>query len=144
MPAVYAASRLQGQRLLRAAGGLSIVEWRVLWDLVEAGPMTIGDMAEIQRIDPSQLSRALPGMRKKGFVVMRQDNRDGRQVLVDIAPAGAAAHEKARPTMQRRRASLKAAFSDTEITQLLNLLDRFETLCREPTEQILEQELEND
>jgi DNA-binding MarR family transcriptional regulator len=144
MPAVYAASRLQGQRLLQAAGGLSIVEWRVLWDLAEAGPMTIGEMAQIQRIDHSQLSRALPNMRAKGFVLMRPNDRDGRQVLVDIAPAGLAAYEKARPTMQRRRAFVKAAFSEAEIKQFINLLDRYENLCREPIEQITDQEPKND
>jgi len=51
LPATYAASRLQGQRILQQASGLSIVEWRVLWDLSEAGPMTIRDLAEIQRIE---------------------------------------------------------------------------------------------
>ena len=63
LPNVYAASRTQGRKFLNLAGGLSIVEWRTLWDLVEAGPMTIRDLAAIQRADHSLLSRALPGMR---------------------------------------------------------------------------------
>ena len=36
LPAVYAASRTQGQRCLQHGGGLSIVEWRTLRDLAEA------------------------------------------------------------------------------------------------------------
>jgi DNA-binding MarR family transcriptional regulator len=125
---------------LRAAGGLSIVEWRVLWDLVEVGPMTIGEMAEIQRVDPSQLSRALPGMRKKGFVVAGQGNRDGRQVMVEIAPAGKLAYEKAEPIMRRRRRTLTNVFSDAELAEFIDMLDRFETLCRSSIDPILEGE----
>jgi DNA-binding MarR family transcriptional regulator len=140
LPAVYAASRLQGQRILLAAGGLSIVEWRVLWDLVEAGPMTIREMAEIQRIDHSQLSRALPAMRTKGFVDMRQDNSDGRQVLVAIAPSGQAAYDQAKPIMQRRRDALRTKFSEPELKHFIDLLGRFEAFCREPIDHITKAE----
>ncbi len=50
LPAIYAASRKQGQHLLQIGGGLSIVEWRVLWDLCGGpGQMTIKDLASMQR-----------------------------------------------------------------------------------------------
>lgn len=140
LPSVYAATRVQAQRLLQAAGGLSIVEWRVLWDLAEAGPMTISEMAELQRVDHSQLSRALPSIRKKGYVKMRQDSRDGRQMLVELTPSGLAEYQKAAPIMQRRRALLKTHFSEAELTQFIAMLDRFETLCRAPIDQLIEQE----
>jgi DNA-binding MarR family transcriptional regulator len=140
MPAAYAASRLQGQRMLQSAGGLSIVEWRVLWDLVEAGPMTIREMAEIQRIDHSQLSRALPKMRRTGLVEMRQDNSDGRQILVTITPYGEQAYDMASPVMQRRREALRAIFSEIEMTQFIELLGRLEDFCRQPIDQIIEAE----
>ena len=79
LPSVYAASRKQGQHLLQIGGGLSIMEWRVLWDLHEVGPMTIRDLAKVQRADHSLLSRALPDMRRKGYVEMQRDTDDGRQ-----------------------------------------------------------------
>jgi len=68
LTSVYAASRTQGQNLLQKGGGLSILEWRVLWDLSEVGPMTIRDLASTQRADHSLLSRALPDMQRKGYV----------------------------------------------------------------------------
>ncbi|MEM7523144.1 MAG: MarR family transcriptional regulator [Pseudomonadota bacterium] len=140
MPAAYAASRQQGQNLLQQAAGLSIVEWRVLWDLSEAGAMTIRDLAEIQRTDHSQLSRALPAMRKKGLVSVRRDASDGRQTLVEIAPAGQRAYEKAAPVMQRRRNALRATFSDEEIAGFIGMLDRLDEFWRQPIENILEVE----
>ncbi len=140
MPATYAASRLQGQRILQRAGGLSIVEWRVLWDLAEAGPMTIREMAEIQRIDHSQLSRALPNMRNKGLVEMGRDDIDGRQIVVALTPAGKRAYDTASPVMKRRREALRATFTETEIELFVEMLGRLEEFCRQPVEQIIAKE----
>ncbi|SEL20890.1 MarR family winged helix-turn-helix transcriptional regulator [Pacificibacter marinus] len=140
LPATYAASRLQGQRILQKASGLSIVEWRVLWDLSEAGPMTIRDLAEIQRIDHSQLSRALPAMRDKGYVTMARNGQDGRQVLVSLAPAGIAAYAQSAPVMKQRRDALKATFTDEELKTFIDLLDRLEDFFRQPIDSILESE----
>ncbi|MCY0093743.1 MarR family winged helix-turn-helix transcriptional regulator [Hoeflea ulvae] len=140
LPATYAASRLQGQRVLQRAGGLSVVEWRVLWDLYEAGPMTIRDLAEIQRTDHSQLSRALPAMHKKQFVTMTRDSIDGRQVVVALAEAGRIAYETAAPVMKQRRDALKEEFSDAEIATFVDFLDRLENLLRRPVDTILERD----
>ncbi|MDE4174478.1 MarR family transcriptional regulator [Phaeobacter sp. PT47_59] len=140
LPAVYAASRSQGQKFLQKGGGLSIVEWRTLWDLHEVGPMTIRDLATIQRADHSLLSRALPEMRRKGFVTMRRDVQDGRQTIVEIAEAGRAAYERAAPVMARRRAALRGVFSEEEIAAFVGYLDRMEEFLRIPIEEFLEED----
>jgi len=137
MASIYAASRSQGQRLLQEGGGLSIVEWRVLWDLSEVGPMTIRDLASTQRADHSLLSRALPEMRRKGYVEMERDTKDGRQTIVTISSKGRAAYDKAAPVMARRRAALKETFSETEIKDLVGYLDRLEVFLRQPIDEIL-------
>lgn len=137
LPSAYAASRLHGQRILRNAGGLSILEWRVLWDLYEVGPMTIRDLADIQRTDHSQLSRALPAMRKKNFVTMDRNRLDGRQIVVAIAPAGQQAYDKAAPIMKRRREALRKRFSDEDVATFCDLMDRFEDFLRQPVDTIL-------
>jgi DNA-binding MarR family transcriptional regulator len=139
LPAVYAASRSQGQKFLKHGGGLSIVEWRTLWDLVEAGPLTIRELAAIQRADHSLLSRALPAMQDKGYVRLERDGRDGRQMLVSLAPAGEAAYQKAAPVMAMRRQALKGAFSDAEIKTFVALLDRFEEFLRQPIDDLIDQ-----
>lgn len=141
LPAVYAASRTQGQQLLHASAGLTIVEWRVLWDLSEAGPMTIRDLATIQRSDHSLLSRALPEMRRKGFVSMRRDESDGRQTIVELAPAGEAAYARAKPVMARRRAALREAFNDAEIATFVGYLDRLDEFLRGPIADIMNEEV---
>ncbi|SMY09429.1 MarR family winged helix-turn-helix transcriptional regulator [Flavimaricola marinus] len=140
LPAVYAATRTQAHKLLHRAGNLSTVEWRTLWDLYKAGPMTIRELAEIQRADHSLLSRALPDMRDKGFVTMERDRIDGRQVLVSLAPPGRAVYEQVAPVMKRRRDALRAEFSPEEITTFLDYLERLEKFARRPIDTICESE----
>lgn len=138
LPRTYAASRLQGEKLLQHTGNLSILEWRVLWDLVEAGPMTIRDLADIQRSDPSQLSRALPAIRDKGFVTMTRHSGDGRQVLVELTEAGKAAYNACAPDMQNRRNALRAAFSSEEMDTFLRLMDKLEDFLHLPIDAIVQ------
>ena len=140
MAAIYAASRKQAQDLLQVGGGISIVEWRTLWDLHEVGPMTISDLALTQRSDHSQLSRALPQMREKGLVSMRQAAQDGRQTIVTLTAKGRDAYHLAAPVMGKRRAVLSDVFTPEEIAELIGYLDRFEAFVRRPADDILSKE----
>jgi len=140
LTAGYAASRTQEQHLLQKGGGLSIVEWRTLWDLHDVGPMTIRDLASIQRTDHSLLSRALPEFRRKGYVTMRRSEEDGRQTIVALTDAGRAAYQKAAPIMKRRGAALREVFSEKELAVFVGYLDRLENFLRQPIETIIENE----
>ena len=140
LPAVYAASRTQGLQFLKRGGGLSIVEWRTLWDLCEGGPMTIRDLSVIQRADHSLLSRALPAMRQKGFITMERDETDKRQTVVEITSAGRAAYERAAPFMARRRAALREAMTEEELRSFITLLNRLEDFLHVPADEILKLE----
>lgn len=140
LPVVYAASRSQGQRLLQIGGSLSIVEWRTLWDLAAVGPLTVRELATIQRADHSLISRALPEMRRKGYVTMRRDDHDGRQVIVEITPIGKQAYDVAAPIMQRRRDTLREIFSEDEIKMFIGFIDRYEDFVRQPIEQMLDKD----
>ncbi len=136
--ATYAASRSQAQRLLKAGGGLSIVEWRILWDVLEAGPITVRELADLQKSDHSLISRILPKMVKSGLITLTRDTKDGRQTLVDLTQQGIAAYEKAAPVMAKRRAALLKHFSKEEIDQLVAYLDRFDHFCRLSVDEILD------
>lgn len=140
LPAIYAASRAQGQRLLQQGGGLSIVEWRTLWDLNEVGSASIRDLAMIQRTDHSLLSRALPGMRSKGFVEMHRSEEDGRQMLVELTDVGRAAFEKASPIMRKRREAIRSEFTPEEIEEFVSYLDRLEGFFKKPIDNFLKED----
>ncbi len=134
LSATAIASRGQAQRLLKTAAGLSITEWRVLWDLSEAGPLSIQDIATIQRTDHSLISRTLPKMSEKGWVTAIRNCDDKRQFLVELTPSGARALAAAAPTMKRRRDNLAKAFTPRELDTFLHLLDRFEDVLARPVD----------
>jgi DNA-binding MarR family transcriptional regulator len=136
--ATYAASRSQAQRLLKAGGGLSIVEWRILWDVLEAGPITVRELADLQKSDHSLISRILPKMVKSGLITLTRETKDGRQTLVDLKQQGIAEYEKAAPVMAKRRAALLKHFSKEEIDQWVAYLDRFDHFCRLSVDEILD------
>lgn len=139
LPAIYAASRAQGQQLLKAAGGLSIVEWRTLWDLTEVGSMSVRELATLQSADHSLLSRALPDIRKKGLVTMTRSEQDGRQMIVRITPKGRQAYRRAAPIMRRRREGLRACYTEQELDQFVEYLHRLEEFLHIPVDELLEQ-----
>lgn len=140
LPTIYAASRAQGQKLLQIGGGISILEWRTLWDLYEAGPASIRDLASTQKMDHSLLSRALPDMKRKGYVETQRDTEDGRHMIVKITETGRAAFEKAAPIMRQRREAMRAQFSDEELNQFVEYLDRLEAFLRSPIEDFLHED----
>lgn len=125
-------SRKQAQQLLKAAGVLSITEWRVLWDLAEAGPLSVTQMATIQHADHALISRTIPAMISKGYVETSTEEDDRRKSLVTLTDAGRAVFEKASVTMSKRRAALAQEFSEDEMDTFLQLIHRFEQFVKEP------------
>lgn len=126
------ASRSQAQRLLASVGALSITQWRILWDLHEAGPLSVQDMASIQGTDHSLISRALPTMRERGYVQAAPNSEDKRQSLVEMTPLGIEAFKIAAPIMRDRRARLAQVFTPEEFEVFLSFLDRFEAFLDQP------------
>ena len=137
---IYAISRSQSERLLKFGGGLSTVEWRVLWDLHEVGPMSVRELATLQRTDHSKLSRALPAMRAKGYVSVGHDQNDGRQTIVSLAEAGLTAFQLASPVMKRRRLALRKEFSEQEMETFIGFIDRFETFLHKSVDDIMNED----
>ena len=97
-----------------------------MWDLFEAGPLTVRDMAAIQRADHSLISRALPGLQAKNLIVLARDETDKRQTMVALTDAGQDAHAAAAPYMEARRDRMRALFTADELTQFVALIDKFE------------------
>ncbi|MFT4961730.1 MAG: DNA-binding MarR family transcriptional regulator [Paracoccaceae bacterium] len=137
---IYAAQRSQAERLLKSVGGLSTIEWRVLWDLFEVGPLSVRELAKIQRADHSKFSRALPAMRAKGYVLIERDKNDGRQTMVSMAEAGLAAYQLAAPVMKRRRAALHKEFSAQELETYVGFIDRFEKFLHKSADDVLNED----
>lgn len=132
LTAASLASRVQAQRMLKSAGELSITEWRVLWDLAEAGPLTVTEMAAIQRTDHALVSRAIPRMVRKGYVTTSISETDRRQSMIALTDFGHEVFEQTSVVMSARRAALSRTFSEDEVDTFIKLIDRFEAFVEAP------------
>ncbi|MDB9856331.1 hypothetical protein OAC47_03145 [Planktomarina temperata] len=65
---------------------------------------------------------------------------DSRQTIVEVSQAGRAAYDRAAPVMARRRAALKEVYSEEELVEFVNYLDRLDMFLRAPIEDIVAKE----
>jgi DNA-binding MarR family transcriptional regulator len=75
-------------RAERPDTGLSVTQIATLATIERHGPMTPGDVAEHERVQPPSMTRILFGLEERGLIVREPHPRDGRQQLVSLARAG--------------------------------------------------------
>jgi DNA-binding MarR family transcriptional regulator len=71
-----------------AGEGLAPAQASVLAVLINHGPLGVAELAEIEGLNPSMLSRVMGRLESVGLVRRRRDPHDYRAVLVEITPAG--------------------------------------------------------
>jgi DNA-binding MarR family transcriptional regulator len=71
-----------------AGEGLAPAQASVLAVLINHGPLGVAELAEIEGLNPSMLSRVMGKLESAGLVRRRRDPHDYRSVLVEITPAG--------------------------------------------------------
>ncbi len=79
------ARRLRGERLER---GVSLAKLSVLGRLYRLGSMSAAELASRERIQPQSLTRLVANLEEGGFIKRRDDETDGRRVLIDITASG--------------------------------------------------------
>jgi DNA-binding MarR family transcriptional regulator len=81
------ARRLRKQRTESA---LSLGQIAALGTLDRHGPMTPGELAGHERVQPPSMTRILSGLESEGLVTRVPHATDRRQVVMDVSPAGKA------------------------------------------------------
>jgi DNA-binding MarR family transcriptional regulator len=96
--------------------GLAALELSVLGHLHRRGPLTPGELATAERVQPQSLTRTLAALELAGLVSRQADPADGRRSLLAIAEPGLTA---LRAEMEQRdnwlAAAMTAELSTTEI-----------------------------
>ncbi len=94
-------------RLLRVSAraserlvGISGAQLFVLQQLAEAGPCSIGELAEATLTHQSSVSVVVSRLIERGFVSRRASEADGRRAEVMLTPAGRALLRRAPPMAQ--------------------------------------------
>jgi DNA-binding MarR family transcriptional regulator len=81
------ARRLRNER---TDDSLSLSQIAALGTLLRHGPLTPGELAAHERVQPPSMTRLLGKLEEAGLVTRTDHPTDGRQVLVAVSPAGQA------------------------------------------------------
>ncbi len=77
-----------------AGTGLTPTRISVLFTVVRLGPLGLSELAEIEGLNPTMLSRVIAQLTAAGLVRRVTDPDDRRAALVDATPAGKRMREK--------------------------------------------------
>ncbi|MCW2527088.1 MAG: transcriptional regulator, MarR family [Pseudonocardiales bacterium] len=102
-----------------------------LFNLQINGPMTPGELAVAERVQPPSMTRILAGLEAKGLARRDKHPTDGRQVIVSVTPQGTALLAREREAREAWLARSLKQLTPTEL-QLLRavqpLLDKIANL----------------
>ncbi len=95
------ARRLRNERAKTDELGLGALS--ALGLLFREGPLTVGQLAEQDRVQPPSMTRTVNVLVEGGYAERRRHDDDGRQVVVEISEAG---RERVREDRRRKDAWL--------------------------------------
>jgi len=106
-------------KLERPAMGRTSLELSVLGHLHRRGPLTPGDIAAAERVQPQTLTRTLTSLEAAGLITKAAHPRDGRMILLGLTDAGL---DALRTDMAARDSWLATALSATLTSTEIEIL----------------------
>jgi DNA-binding MarR family transcriptional regulator len=97
------------------AAGLSPARLSALSVVVFAGPLTLGGLAEAERVRPATMTGIVTGLEQAGLVRRKKHGSDGRAVLVDATATGKRLLARARA---KRIDAIAERFADLTAVEL--------------------------
>ena len=89
------------------------------------GAASVGDISRLLGVDPSRASRQVARAVGKGLLRRRAEQRDGRKVLLEVTPKGAALQAKGSALTRARIDLAIAAWPGVERVRFARLFARF-------------------
>jgi DNA-binding MarR family transcriptional regulator len=129
---IAARLRLSATRLARrmrqeAATGLSPSQLSALAVVHARGPLTLGELAEVEQVAPPTVSKVVAKLEADGLLERQVDPADKRVSLVQVTKAGAQLHDETkrrRTTWLTGRIRELSAEEQARLAGALDLLDR--------------------
>src|ERR1700760_1021887 len=91
------ARRLRANRVVRGIqGDLSDTQFAALATLSRRGPMTPGDLADHEKVQPPSMTRVIAALEERLLVVRAPHSTDRRQVVLTVTEAGEELMRRAR------------------------------------------------
>ena len=114
----------RGDRLTRTQAS-------VLASVVRLGPIRLSELADIEGVNPTMLSRIVAKLEDAGLLRRRPDPADGRAVLVEATDLGRTEQRRLRAERTELLTARLAALPSAQATELLAALPALESLADE-------------
>jgi DNA-binding MarR family transcriptional regulator len=119
----------RGLRQTRAGTGLSPSQYEVLATVSNRERVRLSDLAAIEGLNPTLLSRIVGKLEECGFVAREQDADDRRVAHVSITPDGRALHQRIRSERTDVLALALDGLEPRELELLVGALPVLESLA---------------
>ncbi|MXP41122.1 MarR family transcriptional regulator [Altererythrobacter soli] len=115
--------RRSGILAQRRQFGLSEIEWRIMTQVGEYGPLSLNGLSELTLQDRGQLSRAVKGMVGRGLL-KRERKPGGPEIEIELSAEGRALYGHMVERAIERDRRLTSGLSQEEIQMLWRITDR--------------------
>ena len=109
-------------------GGLTRTQLWVLGTVARLGPLGLGELAELEHLNPTMLSRIVGKLTEAGLVRRVADPEDRRAARVEATNAGRDLHLRRRAERTKLLAGLLAQVPESDAAALLDVLPSLEAL----------------
>jgi DNA-binding MarR family transcriptional regulator len=104
--------------------GLTAAQWRVIMTLATAGSATGKEITGRWAMDKMAVNRAIAGLERRGLVTKSKNAEDRRRIDLALTPAGTRLYAEVLPATNMRYHMLLEELSETEVSELRNMLAR--------------------
>jgi DNA-binding MarR family transcriptional regulator len=126
------ATRLARQLRQESEPGLSPSQLSALTSVDRHGPLTLGRLAEHERVAPPSVTKIVAKLEEAGLVERRLDERDRRVAWVSVSAAGANRLAKIRQRKTEWLAARLAKLSDDDRRRIADALAALDAITVDP------------
>ncbi|HEV7523333.1 MAG TPA: MarR family transcriptional regulator [Acidimicrobiia bacterium] len=126
------ATRLARQLRQESDAGLSPSQLSALTSVELHGPLTLGRLAEHERVAPPSVTKVVTKLEEAGLVERRLDAADRRVAWISISAAGAARLAKIRQRKNVWLATRLAKLDDDARRRIADALDALDAITADP------------
>jgi DNA-binding MarR family transcriptional regulator len=127
-----AVGRLARRLRQQTEAGISASQLSALASVNRLGPLTLGELAAVERVRPPTMTRVVANLEELGMVARCPDPADRRVARVELTPAGRGFLERSRTRRDAFLAERMAALTPEELALLEPAVAVLERLLEEP------------
>jgi DNA-binding MarR family transcriptional regulator len=117
----------------RVDTSVTLTQLSAMASLAKRGPMSAGELASVERVQPPSMTKVLANLEEHGFVRREVHPGDRRQAIIAITPAGEAlldSEARSREAWLAQRLETLTAEERQLLQRALPLFDKLAGLCR--------------